>query len=85
MLGQTFLDKGVERPYTLSDIVVLVQARTHVSLFLQTLLEEGIEAVSDASAEILTTQECGALIQVLRVVDSLQDDIDFVTALRAAP
>ena len=84
LLGQTFLDKGVERPYTLSDIVVLVQARTHVSLFLQTLLEEGIEAVSDASAEILTTQECGALIQVLRVVDSLQDDIDFVTALRSA-
>ena len=83
LLGQTFLDKGVERPYTLSDIVVLVQARTHVSLFLQTLLEEGIEAVSDASAEILTTQECGALIQVLRVVDSLQDDIDFVTALRS--
>ena len=83
LLGQTFLDKGVERPYTLSDIVVSVQARTHVSLFLQTLLEEGIEAVSDASAEILTTQECGALIQVLRVVDSLQDDIDFVTALRS--
>ena len=83
LLGQTFLDKGVERPYTLSDIVVLVQTRTHVSLFLQTLLEEGIEAVSDASAEILTTQECGALVQVLRVVDSLQDDIDFVTALRS--
>ena len=52
LLGQTFLDKGVERPYTLSDIAASVQARTHASLFLQTLLEEGIEAVSDASAEI---------------------------------
>ncbi len=83
LLNQTFLDKGVERPYTLSDIVVLVQTRTHVAPFVQTLQEEGIEAVSDASAEILTTQECGAMLQVLRVVDSLQDDIDFVTALRS--
>ena len=83
LLNQTFSDKGVERPYTLSDIVVLVQTRAHVSVFVQTLLDEGIDAISDASAELLTTQECGALLQVLRVVDSLQDDIDFVTALRS--
>ena len=83
LVGPNLLDKGVERPYTLSDIVVLVQARTHVSLFCRPCWKRGIEAVSDASAEALTTQECGALIQVLRVVDSLQDDIDFVTALRS--
>lgn len=83
LLNQTFSDKGVERPYTLSDIVVLVQTRAHVSAFVQTLVAEGIDAISDASAELLTTQECGALLQVLRVVDSLQDDIDFVTALRS--
>ncbi len=83
LVGPNLLDKGVERPYTLSDIVVLVQARTHVSLFCRPCWKRASKRSRTLLRKALTTQECGALIQVLRVVDSLQDDIDFVTALRS--
>ncbi|MDR1815755.1 MAG: UvrD-helicase domain-containing protein, partial [Clostridiales Family XIII bacterium] len=85
-VGQPFFDTGTqtERPYRLSDIVVLLRdAKSDASLFRRVLEEHGIPAVTDRGEGYFETVEIDAFLGLLSAIDNPRQDVPLAAALRA--
>ena len=70
------------RPVEPGDIVVLLRSlAAQAPYYLQALAEEGVEAVSDQSENILTTTEVSVLLSYLQILDNPHQDVPLLSVL----
>ncbi len=80
--GTPVRDGDELRPAVPSDIVILLRSmRSQATYYLQALAEEGIEAVSDQSDDILQTTEVSVLLSYLQILDNPHQDVPLLSVL----
>lgn len=74
---------GSSRPYTFGDIAVLVRARTHLKEYEHNLRLAGIPYTVVGGVGYYQQQEVQDIINLLRVVDNLRDELSLTAVLRS--
>jgi len=78
------MKKGVERPITNRDIVILLRsAKGYAEIYYEVLMKEGIPAFVDACDGYFDTLEVEVFLNLLRVVDNRKQDIPLLSVLRS--
>ncbi len=84
LLQQSFYDGKVTRNYLFDDIAILLRKLKGIGPdFVSTLMTAGIPVISNVSADVLSAQETGAMLSLLKVVDNARDDLSMLAALRS--
>ncbi len=72
---------GQTRPCRCDDFCILVRAKKHVPKFVQALAAQGIDAMADASDELLQTPEVLPVVAALAAIDNPGDDVNLAAAM----
>ncbi len=84
LLQQRFFDGQTMRHYRYEDIAILLRKLKGLGPgFVSTLMSMGIPVISNVSADVLSAQETGAMLSLLKVVDNARDDLSMLAALRS--
>lgn len=83
-MKDTFLveDKGVLRPMTYRDVVILLRStKGHAQTFVETLRQNGIPAYTDEAAGFFETPEIARIMALLRVIDNPVQDVPLLSVM----
>ena len=72
-------------PARLSDITILIRARTGLPILQEVLEAEGVPYRLESSSLVYEAPEVSDLLTILRAIDDPTDQISMVSALRSAP
>lgn len=76
--------RGVERPVTNKDIVILLRsAKGYAEVYYEALMREGIPAFVDTSDGYFDTLEVEVFLNLLRIIDNRKQDIPLLSVLRS--
>lgn len=76
--------RGVERPITNKDIVILLRsAKGYAEIYYEALMKEGIPAFVDTSDGYFDTLEVEVFLNLLRIIDNRKQDIPLLSVLRS--
>ena len=84
LVDQRFFDGKTTRNYRFDDIAILLRRLKGIGPdFVSTLMAAGIPVISNVSSDVLSAQETGAMLCLLKVVDNARDDVSMLSALRS--
>ncbi len=76
--------RGMERPITNKDIVILLRsAKGYAEIYYEALMKEGIPAFMDTSDGYFDTLEVEIFLNLLRIIDNRKQDIPLLSILRS--
>ncbi|HML37090.1 MAG TPA: helicase-exonuclease AddAB subunit AddA [Bacillota bacterium] len=77
--------KGVERPVSNKDIVILLRSvKGYAEVYYEALMKEGIPAFVDTSDGYFDTLEIEVFLNLLRIIDNGKQDIPLLSVLRSS-
>ncbi len=84
LLQERFFDGRTWRNYRFDDIAILLRKLSTIGpAFVSALNELGIPVSCSARGDVLSAQETGAMLALLKVVDNARDDVSMLAALRS--
>lgn len=79
----TIVEKGSNRPLRHGDIAILLRARTHLKEYEHYLRQKGIPYTVVGGIGFYQQQEVQDIVNLLRVVDNLRDELSLAAVLRS--